>query len=219
METLLDRHLATLETWLQAYFKSLSVPSWSYYHLTVVTLLDQLDPKEFRWRQVEEILQASNLPVKFSDLFDDTGLNIEFTRIVSEFLMDRERAGSLWVNSYKYAGLTTYILEVLCDKWVYNAYTLVHANTNAWIHSRCFTDIVDINTPIRQESLNTYYKIGKLAFDLLPILLSRIQGPAVSQVQDILLGLPTFDLIQSDPLGLQKVKATQAIKEFLKVWF
>ena len=116
METLLDRHLATLETWLQAYFKSLSVPSWSYYHLTVVTLLDQLDPKEFRWRQVEEILQATNLPVKFSDLFDDTGLNIEFTRIVSEFLMDRDRAGFFWVNSQTYVDLARYILEFLRDK-------------------------------------------------------------------------------------------------------
>ena len=60
--------------------------------------------------------------------------------------------------------------------------------------------------------------MGKLAFDLLPILLSRIYGPAVSKVHDIiLLGLPTFDLIQDDPLGSEKVKATQAIEEFLKV--
>jgi hypothetical protein len=65
----------------------------------------------------------------------------------------------------------------------------------------------------------TYYKVGKLAFDLLPILLSRIQGPAVSRVHDILLRLPTFDLITDDPLRAEKVKATQAIEEFLKVGF
>ena len=65
----------------------------------------------------------------------------------------------------------------------------------------------------------TYYEVGKLAFDLLPILLSRIEGPAASQVHDTLLGFPTFDLIQNDPLGSEKVKATQAIEEFLKVGF
>ena len=63
----------------------------------------------------------------------------------------------------------------------------------------------------------TYYKVGKLAFNLLPILLSRIDGPAVSKVHNILLGFPTFDLIQDDPLGSEKVKAMQAIEEFLKV--
>ena len=63
----------------------------------------------------------------------------------------------------------------------------------------------------------TYYEVGKLGFDLLLILLSRIKGPAVSRVHDILLGLPTFKLIQDDPLGSEKVKATQAIEEVLKV--
>jgi len=63
----------------------------------------------------------------------------------------------------------------------------------------------------------TYYAVGKLAFDLLPILLPRIKGPAVSQVHDILLHFPTFDLIQNDPLGSEKVKAMQAIEEFLRV--
>jgi len=61
----------------------------------------------------------------------------------------------------------------------------------------------------------TYYGVGKLAFDLLPILLSKIKGLAVSQVHDILLALPFFYLIKDDPLGLEKIKATQAIKEFL----
>jgi hypothetical protein len=66
---------------------------------------------------------------------------------------------------------------------------------------------------------STYYKVGRLAFNLLPILLSRIEGPAVSQVHDILLGFPAFYLIHDDPLGSEKVKATQAIEEFLKVRF
>jgi hypothetical protein len=61
------------------------------------------------------------------------------------------------------------------------------------------------------EMTTTYYKVGRLAFNLLPILLSRIEGPAVSRVHDILLGLPTY---KNDPLELEKVKATQAIEEF-----
>jgi hypothetical protein len=67
------------------------------------------------------------------------------------------------------------------------------------------------------EGITTYYEVGRLAFDLLPILLSRIEGTAVSQVHDILLGLPTFYLIKNDPLGLEKVKAAQAIEEFWQV--
>jgi hypothetical protein len=72
----------------------------------------------------------------------------------------------------------------------------------------------------------TYYEIGRLGFDLLPLLLPRIQGPAVSHMHDILLGLPTFYLIQDyptfylrqdNPLGSEMVKAMQAIEEFLKV--
>ena len=30
---------------------------------------------------------------------------------------------------------------------------------------------------------------------------------------------PPFNLIKNDPLELEKVKAAQAIDEFLKVWF
>ena len=63
----------------------------------------------------------------------------------------------------------------------------------------------------------TYYEVGRLAFNLLPNLLSRIEGPAVSQVHDILLGLPIFHLIKNDPLRLEKVKAAQAIEEFWQV--
>jgi len=90
---------------------------------------------------------------------------------------------------------------------------------NASIRPRRFIDIVDIHAliPHLRRFGITYYEIGRLAFALLPILLSRIDGPGVSQVHDILLGLPTFDLIQDDPLGSEKVKAMQAIEEFLKV--
>ena len=63
----------------------------------------------------------------------------------------------------------------------------------------------------------SYYEVGKLAFDLLPILLSRIKGPAVSQLHDILLWFRPFYLIENDPLVWEKVRVTQAIKEFLKV--
>ena len=154
-----------------------------------------------------------------SKLFGGPVLNIEFTQIVSKFLMDRDRAGSLWVDSHNYAELATPILEILRDEWVFNPCTIVCANTNTWIHSRHFINIVDIRTAIPKTSGLPYYKVGKLAFDLLPILLSRIKGLAVSKVHNILLGLPTFDLIKNDPLESEKVKAMQAIEEFLKVWF
>ena len=68
--------------------------------------------------------------------------------------------------------------------------------------------------PVERTS---YYEVGKLAFDLLPILHSRIKGPAVSQVHDILLWFRPFYLIENDPLVWEKVRVTQAIKEFLKV--
>jgi len=57
-------------------------------------------------------------PDKFLRLFGRRGpdLNIEFTQIVSKFLMNRHRAGSLWVNSHTYADLATSILEILHDK-------------------------------------------------------------------------------------------------------
>jgi hypothetical protein len=66
----------------------------------------------------------------------------------------------------------------------------------------------------------TYYEVGKLAFDLLPILLSRIAalgGSQVHEVTDLLRSHPAFYLIENDPLELEKVNATQAIEEFLKV--
>ena len=88
METLLDHHLATFDRWLQAHFMSLTASSRSHYYLTVVTLLDQLDPKELSfWQQVQVVLQCwipfeGISPNKFFTLFDRMKFNIEFTRIV-----------------------------------------------------------------------------------------------------------------------------------------
>jgi hypothetical protein len=59
-----------------------------------------------------------------------------------------------------------------------------------------------------------------LAFNLLLILLSRIEGLAGSTVHEVtvlLQSYPPFYLIKNDPLELEKVKVVQAIKEFLKV--
>jgi hypothetical protein len=119
METLLDHHLATVDTWLHARLMPLNATSRPHYYLVVVALLDQLNLKYFDWDQVSVILQHQlpfTLPNKLLALFGRTGLNIEFTRIVSTFLMDRNRAGSLWLNSHNYADLATYILEILGDK-------------------------------------------------------------------------------------------------------
>ena len=66
----------------------------------------------------------------------------------------------------------------------------------------------------------TYYEVGKLALNLLPILLSRIKALGEKQVHEVM-GLlrshPAFNLIKNDSLELEKVKATKAIEEFLKV--
>jgi len=113
----------------------------------------------------------------------------------------------------------------------------------------CFTDIFDIHSKIpvvkaittRKRSKSnktvpdpmdrglwpepasknvTYYEVGKLAFDLLPIVLSKIQALGGSAAQKFAVSLrtyPSFYLIKSDPLELEKVKAAQAIEDFLKV--
>ena len=89
-----------------------------------------------------------------------------------------------------------------------------------WIHSRCFTDIVDIHTLIPLADGMSYYEGGKLAFDLLPILLSRIKalgGSQACKIAILLQSQPPFCLIENDPLEVQKAKATQAIEDFLKV--
>jgi hypothetical protein len=54
--------------------------------LAVVTLLDQLDPKEYNWQRVSVILQGSLLPPELLDLFDGTEVaKIELSRILSNF--------------------------------------------------------------------------------------------------------------------------------------
>jgi len=117
METLLDHHLATFDGWLQAHLMSLTASLRPHSYLTVVTLLGQLDPKIFHWQQVSVILRCQFLgPFMPSKLFGGPVLNIEFTQIVSKFLMDRDRAGSLWVDSHNYAELATPILEILRDE-------------------------------------------------------------------------------------------------------
>ena len=99
----------------------LNATSWPHYYLAVVTLLDQLNLKQFDWHQVSVILQHQ-LPATLLDtllpLFGGMGFkfNIEFTRIVSKILIDRDRAGSFWLNSHNYADLATYVLEILRDK-------------------------------------------------------------------------------------------------------
>ena len=68
----------------------------------------------------------------------------------------------------------------------------------------------------------SYYEVGKLPFNLLPILLSRIKALAGSQVHEVTVLLrshPAFYLITNNPLGLEKVRVVQAIDEFLKVRF
>ena len=116
-ETLLDHHLATFDGWLQAQFMPLFSLSQSHY-LAVVTLLDQLDPKEYNWEQLSVILEGHSLfsPKEFVFLFDGTKSNKEFSGLASKFLMDRDRAGSFWVNPQTYVNLAMPILKILHDE-------------------------------------------------------------------------------------------------------
>ena len=80
---------------------------------------------------------------------------------------------------------------------------------------------MDIHTLIPKES-TTYYGVGKLAFNLLPILLPKIRALGGLKTREITVFLRSqpprpFRLIEHDPLESQKVKAAQAIKDFLKV--
>jgi hypothetical protein len=85
--------------------------------------------------------------------------------------------------------------------------------------SRRFTDIFDVHTLFSVSRNVTFYDVGKLAFNLLSISLSRIQalqkGSQVHELTGFLQSYPPFHLIENDPLELEKVKATQV--EFLKV--
>jgi len=100
---------------------------------------------------------------------------------------------------------------------------------------RRFVDILSVHTKLpftepdypRPSSLSTYestnttcYEVGKLAFELLPILLSRIEpleGPEAHDVTVSLRSHPPFYLMKNDPLKLEKAKGAQAIEGFLKV--
>jgi hypothetical protein len=115
---LLDYSLALFDGWLKEYLIFLSASPRPHYCLAVVTLLDQLDPKEYNRERVSVILHDPFLlvPDKLLDLIGGTKANIEFSRMVSKFLMDRERAGFFWVNSQNYADLARFILEFLRDK-------------------------------------------------------------------------------------------------------
>ena len=86
---------------------------------------------------------------------------------------------------------------------------------------RNFTEIADVHKLIPYDfNDTTYYEVGKLAFNLFPILLSRIKalgGLLVHEVTVFLQSYPPFYLIKDDPLGSEKIKVMQAIDEFLKV--
>jgi len=102
----------------------LPASSPTHYYLTVITLLDQLDPKEYNWQMFwVMLLKTCDImdPIFKGfhgdplDLFGVTESQIEFSQIVSKFLMDRERAGFFWVNSRAYTDLARFILEFLRD--------------------------------------------------------------------------------------------------------
>jgi hypothetical protein len=96
---------------------SLSASSRSHY-LAVCTLSDQLDLNEYNWHRIWLLLEGQLLfpPENLHVLFDEINSNTEFSQIVSKFLMDRDQAGSLWVNLQMYVNLATQLLNILCDK-------------------------------------------------------------------------------------------------------
>jgi len=66
----------------------------------------------------------------------------------------------------------------------------------------------------------TWYEAGKLALNLLPILLSRIKSLGQLEAQAVAVFLrryPPFNLLENDRLEPEKIKAAQAIQEFLEV--
>ena len=87
---------------------------------------------------------------------------------------------------------------------------------------RRFIDFPMINVDWEALVLNgvTWYEAGKLALNLLPILLSRIKTLGQLEVQAVAIFLrryPPFHLLENDRLELEKIKAAQAIQEFLEV--
>jgi hypothetical protein len=86
------------------------------------------------------------------------------------------------------------------------------------IHSRRSINFIHALIPLVEAM--SYHEVEKLAFNLLPILLSRIKalgGPQAYRIAVFLQSQPPFYLIENDPLEVQKAKATQAIEDFLKV--
>ena len=78
---------------------------------------------------------------------------------------------------------------------------------------------MDIHALIPEKG-TTYYEVGKLALNLLSILISKIEalgGLKARKLGTFLQRQPPFCLIKDDPLKSQKVTAAQAIKDFLKV--
>ena len=84
--------------------------------------------------------------------------------------------------------------------------------------------MVDLHAkiPLGKDILDipmTYDEVGKLAFDLLLILLSRIQALEgnTHEITAFLQSYPPFYLIRNDPLELEKIKVTRAMEKLLKV--
>ena len=66
----------------------------------------------------------------------------------------------------------------------------------------------------------THYKACKLAFNLLPILLSRINALGGSQVHEVIVllrGHPGFYSVKNDLLKFEKFKAAHAVEDFLQM--
>jgi hypothetical protein len=95
------------------------------HYLAVVTLLDQLDPKELNWSELLRILgdrlQSPSDGPQFGLHAIFGGMKphlefLEFSGTAVKFLTDRDRAGSLWVNPQMYVNLATQLFKILHDK-------------------------------------------------------------------------------------------------------
>ncbi|KIM44127.1 hypothetical protein M413DRAFT_443169 [Hebeloma cylindrosporum] len=227
-ETLLSHHLPAIDAWIRVKLGPWARRSSLPHLLAAITLVDEIDPEAFGWQRFSAILQSpiESIHAVLKELADPVDLFHRketpkaFFRILSKFLTDRERAGDFWVNSRTYANLAKKSLRIL--------------------RAKRFTDIDDIHAQppaqgidlgeIAKRHINvvygmhwhkdvTYHKVGKLAFNLLRLLLSRIEilgGPEAHEVMVLLKSHPPFHLIKNDPLESEKVKAAQAIEEFLK---
>ena len=125
-ETLLDRHSTAFDEWLreELLFRWGSFSEMSHF-LTTVTLLDQLnvDPAGFDWQVLsvlvenkwitEGLISVAHTLSKPVRLFDGTKSQVAYLRVVSKFLMDRQRAGDFCVDSSAYTKLTMRLLDIL----------------------------------------------------------------------------------------------------------